>query len=355
MKRGIIGLNKRESYDELINELDKDPIKSYPNRKASIIENSHYMSQLAFGFEEMTKLHDNMMRTKEKEVLLQSMASSVGESMHTTQFTTPEHSPKKSSVHFNILDPEIESQMQEQHEMDVDDEEMAESVRENKLSQTRRDLTTQFDEMDTQVLKNLLGKGDIMSNIYHKAISKRIKEDSPQERAKKAHVGSSDDVEMVSPEGTHEPKGKAGRPPKYLQESSPREKSSKRDDKPETSSPDKNPPKKTKREEEIIQLKELIEDLKEKKTKKEQNITLEHIKHKIEHFKQEKIINNTIREWTALGIAGMGEQIKLRKISLSRKDINFTVPTKTGKIRPSTIKERLENLATILLKFDGKI
>ena len=46
------GLRKRETYDELINELEEDPIKKYPDRKASQIENSNFMSQLALGFQE---------------------------------------------------------------------------------------------------------------------------------------------------------------------------------------------------------------------------------------------------------------------------------------------------------------
>jgi hypothetical protein len=39
------GLRKRETYDELINELGNDPIKKYPDRRASQIENSNFMSQ----------------------------------------------------------------------------------------------------------------------------------------------------------------------------------------------------------------------------------------------------------------------------------------------------------------------
>ena len=34
------GLRKRETYEELINELGEDPIKEYPDRRASQIENS---------------------------------------------------------------------------------------------------------------------------------------------------------------------------------------------------------------------------------------------------------------------------------------------------------------------------
>ena len=40
------GSRKRETYNELIHDLEQDPIKHYPNRKATEIENSNYMSQL---------------------------------------------------------------------------------------------------------------------------------------------------------------------------------------------------------------------------------------------------------------------------------------------------------------------
>ena len=37
----MIGLRKRQTYDELINHLDVDPIKHYPDRRATQIENSN--------------------------------------------------------------------------------------------------------------------------------------------------------------------------------------------------------------------------------------------------------------------------------------------------------------------------
>ena len=53
MKQAIIGLRKRETYEELINDLNHDPAINYPDRKASELENSPYSSQLRAGFEEM--------------------------------------------------------------------------------------------------------------------------------------------------------------------------------------------------------------------------------------------------------------------------------------------------------------
>ena len=40
MKQAIIGLRKRETYEELINDLNHDPAINYPDRKTSELENS---------------------------------------------------------------------------------------------------------------------------------------------------------------------------------------------------------------------------------------------------------------------------------------------------------------------------
>ena len=64
------GLRKRETYDELINELGDDPIKKYPDRRASQIENSNVMSQLALGFQEVLEQNNRVMREKNKGVIV---------------------------------------------------------------------------------------------------------------------------------------------------------------------------------------------------------------------------------------------------------------------------------------------
>ena len=79
----LTGLSKRPSYEELINELGEDPIKKYPDRRASQIENSNYMSQLATGFQEVLEQNDRLMKEKTKQLLLQDMASSSSVSHHT--------------------------------------------------------------------------------------------------------------------------------------------------------------------------------------------------------------------------------------------------------------------------------
>ena len=74
------GLRKRETYDELINELGDDPIKKYPDRRASQIENSNFMSQLASGFREVIEQNERLMKEKTKQLLLQDLSSSSNES-----------------------------------------------------------------------------------------------------------------------------------------------------------------------------------------------------------------------------------------------------------------------------------
>ena len=71
----ITGLKKRPTYDELVNEIGEDPIKRYPDRRASQIENSNYMSQLASGFQGVIEQHERVMKEKNKQLLLQEMAS----------------------------------------------------------------------------------------------------------------------------------------------------------------------------------------------------------------------------------------------------------------------------------------
>ena len=74
----ITGLRKRETYEELINELGEDPIKKYPDRRASQIENSNFMSPLAAGFQEVQAQNGRIMKERTKQLLLQEMASSSG-------------------------------------------------------------------------------------------------------------------------------------------------------------------------------------------------------------------------------------------------------------------------------------
>ena len=82
MKSAILGLRKRETYDELINDLSHDPIGKYPDRTASQLENSNYLSQLRGGIEQMIIQNDNIMRQKQKELLLQEESGNNQRSHH---------------------------------------------------------------------------------------------------------------------------------------------------------------------------------------------------------------------------------------------------------------------------------
>ena len=81
----LTGLRKRETYDELLNEIGEDPIKKYPDRRASQIENSNFMSQLALGFREVIEQNERILKEKPKELLLQDAVASGGMSNRVSQ------------------------------------------------------------------------------------------------------------------------------------------------------------------------------------------------------------------------------------------------------------------------------
>jgi hypothetical protein len=76
------GLRKKETYEELINELDKDYIKHYPNRNASQIENSNYLSQLQGGLDEIVEMNQRLLKEKDKDFLLHQLANKGSLSLH---------------------------------------------------------------------------------------------------------------------------------------------------------------------------------------------------------------------------------------------------------------------------------
>ena len=71
------GYKVRPSYEELINTLGKPLDLKYPDRKASQMRNSHWLSQLdGDSFRAMDELHHSILKGHEKEALLKSYASS---------------------------------------------------------------------------------------------------------------------------------------------------------------------------------------------------------------------------------------------------------------------------------------
>ena len=92
----MIGLKKRPTYDELINHLDEDPIKHYPDRRATQMENSNYMSQLAAGFQEVATQNDRLLQEKTKSIALQALGQNT--SISHREMQTLSHTNRSSNV-----------------------------------------------------------------------------------------------------------------------------------------------------------------------------------------------------------------------------------------------------------------
>ena len=61
------GLRKRESYDDIVKYIETDPDKiRYPNRKASFLEQSHYMKFL--GGEDYIAMEEQQLRASKEKV-----------------------------------------------------------------------------------------------------------------------------------------------------------------------------------------------------------------------------------------------------------------------------------------------
>ena len=70
-------LKVRPSYDEMISQLDEPIIDKYPDRKATQLRNSQWLSQLdGDSFRAMDELHHNMLKEQEKEAVLKRYATS---------------------------------------------------------------------------------------------------------------------------------------------------------------------------------------------------------------------------------------------------------------------------------------
>ena len=152
----MIGLKKRPTYDELVNSLDVDQIKHYPDRQATGFENSNYMSQLALGFQEVTIQNDRMMKEKTKSILFQELGqasstshremtvlsgaktpSNIGSfgSVNTPQMDRPTFLPERdrgllNSMFSDTFDAEHQQRRDQLHNaLDMDQQQFEETVR----------------------------------------------------------------------------------------------------------------------------------------------------------------------------------------------------------------------------------
>ena len=73
------GLRKRPTYNDLINQIDKPFIDKYPDRKATRLRNSNWLTQLDGDTHQlMETVQSNMMKEQEKEMLLKEHAAATG-------------------------------------------------------------------------------------------------------------------------------------------------------------------------------------------------------------------------------------------------------------------------------------
>lgn len=118
------GLRKKETYDELINELGDEPISKFPDRRATQLENSNYLSQLALGFQEVIQQNNRVIEEKTKQLLLQEAAGTSESSMSFKSALQPAparfdiHTPRDIAPRRDFQEYQDEMETQQQIEED---------------------------------------------------------------------------------------------------------------------------------------------------------------------------------------------------------------------------------------------
>ena len=79
-KINYVGLKKRDTYDEIVNYIETDPNKiRYPNRDATLIEQSHYMKMLGGqDYVDMEQQQNNAIKESMKDGLIRRVAGNTG-------------------------------------------------------------------------------------------------------------------------------------------------------------------------------------------------------------------------------------------------------------------------------------
>jgi len=323
------GLRKRETYDELINELEEDPIKKYPDRRASQIENSNFMSQLALGFQEVVEQNNRIVKEKTKALLLQEMAASSnishkqlsiaktppqdnmvysvvrqGESGFKSTLSQPliipakpdipmeasSSSSKRKTERFNIAD-DFDDDFEKQQQEVIDEIEMQQMRDDSKLSQLLDQVKETHNDTGNTSIDDL-----VMRQNGQKGTKRETNSDSDPEEGK--------------------PKSKAKATPKKATRPNPEA-----DNEPERTT------KKQKNKKELV-----IKD----------KVIKEKVKHDTEKVKHdtEKVIYDTFDEWKKTNKGFLFDQI------YKRTHIKKTLYNK---------KTKKEDLINLLLMADGKI
>ena len=80
ISRRDLGLQKRPTYEDLVNYIVKDPDNiKYPDRKAKILRNSFELSQLdGIGMMEINRQHELQIINQERQLMLQRFADDYG-------------------------------------------------------------------------------------------------------------------------------------------------------------------------------------------------------------------------------------------------------------------------------------
>ena len=92
------GLRKRETYDQLVDFIERDPtIVHYPNRRATQLRESPYLTQLdGEGMRQMESLEINRFKAQEKKHILKQMSTETGHSVAELHAQQPSSSSRHS-------------------------------------------------------------------------------------------------------------------------------------------------------------------------------------------------------------------------------------------------------------------
>ena len=213
------GLKVRPSYEELISILDKPLDLKHPDRKASQMRNSHWLSQLdGDSYRAMDELHHNMLKELEKEGILKSYASSHNvslASLRSHHLAPSEHSEPSAHTQFvNLTPPPSPRHQHSQTESPSPRNQYSQTVSRHQHRHQQTELIQRHQHQQTEVLpevqqhyqqvpeaprqsKNIKVKSKIEKKEEKKEIKFKTMHDSEfDDKIKQQHEMNVDDAEM---------------------------------------------------------------------------------------------------------------------------------------------------------------